>query len=97
MVDPHEIPNYYHHDDWRSIIHECFSTINVNGVKGWGIAEHCYRYAKCNFECFILINGNITSVPFITDRIRSMGEGNVFTGACHSVYRGGVHPGCTPP
>ena len=23
-------------------------------------------------------------------------EGDVFTGVCHSVYRGSVHPGCTP-
>ena len=55
MVDPNEIPHYYHHDDWRSIVHECFSTINVNGVKGWGIAEHCYRYVTCNFGWFIYI------------------------------------------
>ena len=30
-------------------------------------------------------------IDIITDRIRSMGEGNVFTGVCHSVL------GCTPP
>ena len=39
----------------------------------------------------------------VTDRIWSVGEGNVFIGVCHSVDRGRVHrgsdasPRCTPP
>ena len=32
----------------------------------------------------------LESILLLTDRIRSMGEGSVFTGVCHSVYRGGV-------
>ena len=32
---------------------------------------------------------------FITTRIRSMGQGNVFTCICHSVHGSRVHPGCT--
>ena len=37
-------------------------------------------------------NYNIhTYFPIITTRKRSCGEGNVFTGVCHSVDGGGLH------
>ena len=39
------------------------------------------------FTVTLLRNSNLTSL--ITDRIRSMGEGNVFTGDCLSTGRGG--------
>ena len=29
--------------------------------------------------------------PLFTARIRSMGQGNVFTDVCHSVQKGGLH------
>ena len=36
------------------------------------------------------------SLGFITDRIWSMGESNLFTGVCHSVHPGTPSSGCTP-
>ena len=49
-------------------------------------------------KCFSLGFSEIGhgKIDIVTDRIRSLGEGNVFTGVCHSVHGwvGGVSGGC---
>jgi len=42
-VDSHTVFRYYMHEDWRSVVFEQVSTYDVNGVKGYGIAEFLYR------------------------------------------------------
>ena len=34
---------YYMEDDWGCVVYERMSTFTVNGVKGYGITEFCYR------------------------------------------------------
>lgn len=43
-------PEYYHHDDWRSMVFEKVVDVVCDGVKGYGIAEWLYRwdFAACS-------------------------------------------------
>ena len=54
---------------------------------------HYYRISEYGIKIlhYTLYTFN-TFLHIITDRIRSRREGNVFTGMCHSVYRGGGMP-----
>ena len=43
VVSARDTANYYHHDDWGSVIFEKICEFTVNGIKGYGITEFIYR------------------------------------------------------
>ncbi|ELT97940.1 hypothetical protein CAPTEDRAFT_217402, partial [Capitella teleta] len=49
-------PEYYHHDDWRSMVFEKVVDVNCDGVKGTGIAEWLYR---CDTGCPVEVGSSV--------------------------------------
>ena len=75
-----------HHDPGGGTCHLLYDTTDVpqNERSNYNVTSLTADGKKT-----ILVKGSLFKGAFVTERIRSMDQGNVFTQVCHSVHRGG--------
>ena len=56
--------------------------IDMEFIVKW---NRCVKSSKHRFQIGNMVHAFLRATPFITDRIRSMAEGYVFTGVCHVI------------
>ena len=80
----------WRHKSLQEWLRDCSKRVMISASSGESLMHEMNYLRDCRFE--------LTIIPFITARKRSLGQGNIFAPVCHSVHRGrGEYTGRYPP